>query len=116
VERQDEWLNDELLLHRIPAEIRIGGPPCCPLCGTPVQSLRFIRQISGAVTLAWQCPHCSIGGLISISLTPLPEDNHAVLTSMEQIAFAELPPISEADARRMRQLIWAHQGDLRDLL
>jgi hypothetical protein len=35
---------------------------------------------------------------------------------MEQIAFAELPPISEADARRMRQLIWAHQGDLRDLL
>jgi hypothetical protein len=53
---------------------------------------------------------------ISISLTPLPEDNHAVLTSMEQIAFAELPPISEADARRMRQLIWAHQGDLRDLL
>jgi len=119
VERQDEWLNsgpDELLTHRIPAEIRIGGPPRCPLCGAPCPSLRFIRQMSSAMTLAWQCPHCGIGGLVSIPIAPLLQADQSELTPPEQIAFADLPPINEADARRICQLIWAHRGDLRDLL
>jgi len=68
------------------------------------------------MTLAWQCPHCGIGGLVSIPIAPLLQADQSELTPPEQIAFADLPPINEADARRICQLIWAHRGDLRDLL
>jgi len=37
------------------------------------------------------------------------------LTPLEQIAFAGLPPIDEADVQRIRHLLQTHQGDLRDL-
>jgi len=116
VERQDEWLNYELnglSAQGIPEELDPGSPPGCPLCGAPVQSLRFVRRLAGAITLAWQCPCCGIGGLVSISTAP---QTACELTPLEQIAFAGLPPISEADAQRIRRLIRTHQGDLRDLL
>jgi len=115
VERQDEWLNfraDELLNDCVPEEILTGGPPRCPLCGAPVYGLRFIRRLSDTVTLAWQCPVCGVGGLISVPVvSPIASD----LTPSEQIAFAGLPPIDEANVQRIRHLLQTHQGDLRDL-
>ena len=116
MERQDEWLSlrpDDLPTDCSAEEVCTGDPPRCPLCNAPVYSLRFIRRLPGIVTFAWQCPTCSIGGLISVTTTP---QTPCELTSSERVALAGVPPIDEADVQRIRQLLHIHRGDLRDLL
>jgi hypothetical protein len=38
------------------------------------------------------------------------------LTPSERAFFARLPPLGDADVARIRRLLRAHSGDLRDLL
>lgn len=94
----------------------LGGEIHCPLCGHPYDhdARRVVRERDGLMTLAVQCHCCGTGSLVAVEHAQRPPVTE--LTAVERAFFAYLPPITEADVMRARNVLRAHRGDLRDLL
>ncbi|MCS7055124.1 MAG: hypothetical protein NZM18_02965 [Thermoflexales bacterium] len=116
---REEWLDLELDTDGDSQIIELlAGDLTCPLCGSPYEpsAIHFVRQLQSTVTLAVQCHCCGAGSLITAPRQPQPVSPPSELTPVERAFFACLPPLSDADIARIRRLLWAHNGDLRDLL
>ncbi|MCS6847097.1 MAG: hypothetical protein RMN52_05205 [Anaerolineae bacterium] len=115
----DEWLDLELETDSDSQVIELlAGDLTCPLCGSSYEpsAIHFIRQRRDIVTLAVQCYRCGAGSLITVQRDASPTSDPSELTPVERAFFACLPPLSDADVARIRRLLRAHTGDLRDLL
>lgn len=115
----DEWLDLELETNSDSHVIELlAGDLTCPLCGAPYEpsAIHFVRQRLDVVTLAVQCYRCGAGSLITAQREPRPAFLPSELTPVERAFFACLPPLGDADVARIRRLLRAHTGDLRDLL
>ena len=99
-------------------ELLIGGQ-LCPLCGCAYdeRETRLVRERANTLTLAVQCHCCGTGSLVTVEREPQPAlPAHTELTPVERAFFAYQRPINHTDVARMRALLAAHHGDLRDLM
>ncbi len=115
----DEWLDLELETDSDSQVIELlAGDLTCPLCGSSYEpsAIHFVRQRCDTITLAVQCYCCGAGSLITARCESKPASIPSELTPIERAFFACLPPLSDADVARLRRLLRAHTGDLRDLL
>ena len=95
----------------------LAGDLLCPLCNCAYDAgeTRIIRELGQCVTVAVQCHCCGTGSLISLEM-PATRVQPTELTPVERAYFAYLPPFRESDVERIRNLLKAHRGDLRDLV
>jgi len=115
----DEWLDLELDAESDHQVIELlAGDLHCPLCGAPYEppAIHFVRQRPEVLTLAVQCYRCGTGSLITVRRERPPAPAASELTPLERAFFSSIPPLSHADVQRIRHLLQAHTGDLRDLL
>ncbi|WP_169239241.1 hypothetical protein [Candidatus Roseilinea sp. NK_OTU-006] len=116
---RDEWLDLELETDSDAQIIELlAGDLTCPLCGSPYEpsAIHLVRQRCERITLAVQCHRCGTGSLITAPHVFRLASPPSELTPIERAFFACLPPISDADVARLRRLLRAHTGGLRDLL
>ena len=116
---RDEWLglapeveNDHQVIELLVGDLH------CPLCGAAYEpsAIHFVRQRPDTLTLAVQCYCCGTGSLITVRRKCPPPPAMLELTPDERTFFSRIPPLSHADVQRIRCLLKAHTGDLRDLL
>ncbi len=115
----DEWLDLELDLDSDSQVIELlAGDLHCPLCGSRYEptAIHLIRHRPDTIMLAVQCHQCGTGSLITIRYMPKSLPASSELTPIERAFFGCLPPLGDADVLRIRRLLQAHTGDLRDLL
>ncbi len=99
-------------------ELLIGGQ-LCPLCGCAYdeRETRLVRERANTLTLAVQCHCCGTGSLVTVEREMQPAlTAYTELTPVERAFFACLKPIGQDDIARMRLLLEAHTGNLRDLM
>lgn len=116
---RDEWLSltlDAGSDHQV-IELLVGDLHC-PLCGAAYEpsAIHLVRQRPDKLTLAVQCYRCGTGSLVTIQRESSPLTVPSELTPLERAFFGSIPPLSHADVQRIRRLLQAHTGDLRDLL
>jgi hypothetical protein len=96
----------------------LAGDLLCPLCNCAYDAgeTHIIRELGNSVTVAVQCHCCGTGSLLALETPAKGVLQPTELTPVERAFFAYLPPLREADVERVRILLKAHRGDLRDLV